>query len=78
MAKCRAADVTVDRAGAVELRVVESIKCFHAEEQGLRFDELQLLGQRDVVVILARTVKKRRFELPGVPSTFMLKSAVLK
>src|SRR5580658_375571 len=54
LSKSRAADIAVDCLRAVELRMVEDIKCLNAEEQGLRLRERQILRSGHVVVVRSR------------------------
>lgn len=58
IAKGRAADFAINRAGADELGVVEDVEGLDAEEQRLRLRERQILGDRHIVVVRAWAQKE--------------------
>src|SRR5580658_7728570 len=54
LAKRAAADVSIHRAWAVKLRVVEGVETLQAQLEGFRFGELPVLLHRQIVIVDSR------------------------
>ena len=61
------ADVPVDRAGSVELRMIEGVECLDAEQEQFGLRDWQGFGQGHVVIVDARPVEESAAGVSGSP-----------
>ena len=64
VAEGRAANVAIDRRGAIELCVVEDVESLDMEEQCFRLCQREVLGRSHVVVVRTGTVEEAALRRP--------------